>query len=71
MSDLSNSGIYAFGPAILEEIPSGRPVDIGHDLLPRLVNRARVVPIESYFRDVGTFEGYYRALLEWKEHSPR
>ena len=54
-------------------LPSGRarrdrrppPSDIGYDLLPRLVGRARAMPVEGYFRDVGTVDAYQRAQQEW------
>jgi mannose-1-phosphate guanylyltransferase len=63
-SDLVNAGMYAFGPALLDEV--GRPPrDIGYDLLPRLLGRARVVPVEGYFRDIGTPDAYRRARQEW------
>jgi mannose-1-phosphate guanylyltransferase len=65
VSDLVNAGIYAFAPSVLDEIDGDLPKDIGYDLLPRLVGRARVVEIEGYFRDIGTPEAYQRAQLEW------
>ena len=40
-SDLVNAGMYAFSPAVLDEIRQDPPVDIGYDLLPALVGRAR------------------------------
>jgi mannose-1-phosphate guanylyltransferase len=68
-SDLVNAGIYAFSPAVLDEISAaakaGSPVDIGYDLLPRLVGRAFAVPVTGYFRDIGTPEAYRRARKEW------
>ena len=39
VSDLANAGIYAFDPAVLDEISGPPPRDIGYDLLPRLVGR--------------------------------
>jgi mannose-1-phosphate guanylyltransferase len=70
VSDLVNAGMYAFRPAVLDEI--GRPpADIGYDLLPRLVGRARAVPVEGYFRDIGTPEAYRRARQEWPARAPR
>jgi mannose-1-phosphate guanylyltransferase len=66
VSDIANSGIYAFAPAVLDEISSDYPQDIGHHLLPRLVGRARTVPVTGYFRDIGTPEAYQRAQEEWK-----
>ena len=60
-----NAGIYAFSPAVLDEIKGEPPQDIGYHLLPQLVGRARVVPVEGYFRDIGTPDAYQRASEEW------
>jgi len=65
VSDLTNAGMYAFDPAVLDEIDGMLPRDIGYDLLPRLVGRARAVLVEGYFRDVGTPDAYRRAREEW------
>jgi mannose-1-phosphate guanylyltransferase len=71
VSDLVNAGIYAFSPALLDEIGAPPPRDIGYDLLPRLVGRARVVPVEGYFRDIGTPDAYRRAREEWPAGASR
>jgi len=65
LSDLVNAGMYAFHPAILDEIGNSPPQDIGYHLLPQLVGRAFAVPVECYFRDIGTLEAYQRAREEW------
>jgi mannose-1-phosphate guanylyltransferase len=65
VSDLTNAGMYAFHPSVLDEINGMTPCDIGYDLLPRLVGRARVVLVEGYFRDIGTADAYKRAREEW------
>lgn len=65
VSDLVNAGMYAFSPAVLDEISGPMPVDIGYDLLPRLVGRASAVLVEGYFRDIGTPEAYRQAREEW------
>jgi mannose-1-phosphate guanylyltransferase len=65
VSDLVNAGMYAFHPRVLGEIDSPPPCDIGYDLLPRLVGRAKAVSVEGYFRDVGTVDAYQRAQQEW------
>ena len=70
-SDLVNAGMYAFSPAVLGEIRQVSPADIGYHLLPALVNQARVVPVEGYFRDIGTPEAYYRARKEWPVRAAR
>ncbi|MGO9281396.1 MAG: NDP-sugar synthase [Streptosporangiaceae bacterium] len=64
-SDLTNAGMYAFQPAVLDEIDGMPPQDIGYDLLPRLVGRARAVLVDGYFRDIGTADTYRRAREEW------
>ncbi len=64
VSDLTNAGMYAFHPSVLDEIDGEPPNDIGYDLLPRLVGRARAVPVEGYFRDIGSTDAYRRAREE-------
>ena len=70
-SDLVNAGMYAFSPAVLDEIRQDPPADIGHHLLPALVGRARVVPVKGYFRDIGTPEAYRLARKEWPVRAER
>jgi mannose-1-phosphate guanylyltransferase len=65
VSDLTNAGMYAFHPSVLTELDGTPPCDIGYDLLPRLVSRARAVLVEGYFRDIGTPDAYRRAREEW------
>ena len=71
VSDLTNAGMYAFHPGVLDEIDGMPPRDIGYDLLPRLVGRARAVPVEGYFRDIGTPRAYQRAREEWPARASR
>jgi mannose-1-phosphate guanylyltransferase len=65
VSDLTNAGMYAFHPSVLDELPAMPPKDIGYHLIPRLVGRARVVPVDGYFTDIGTLESYRQATKEW------
>jgi mannose-1-phosphate guanylyltransferase len=65
VSDLVNAGMYAFHVGVLDEIGGSPPRDIGYDLLPRLVGRARAIPVEGYFLDIGTIDAYQRAQQEW------
>jgi len=65
VSDLVNAGMYALHPRVIDEIGGPPPRDIGYDLLPRLVGRAKAMPVEGYFRDVGTVDAYQRAQQEW------
>ena len=64
-SDLTNAGMYAFNPCLLDELNGPPPMDIGYDMLPRLVGRARVVVVDGYLRDIGTADSYRRAREEW------
>jgi mannose-1-phosphate guanylyltransferase len=64
-TDLVNAGMYAFSPDVIDEIDAELPRDIGYHLLPRLVGRAFAVPVECYFRDIGTVEAYQHAREEW------
>jgi mannose-1-phosphate guanylyltransferase len=71
VSDLVNAGMYAFHPNVLDEIGVASPTDIGYDLLPRLVGRARAVSVEGYFRDIGTADAYRHACEEWPVRAGR
>jgi mannose-1-phosphate guanylyltransferase len=71
VSDLTNAGMYAFHPSVLGEIHGTPPCDIGYDLLPRLVGRARAVLVDGYFRDIGTADAYQRAREEWPARALR
>jgi len=71
VSDLTNAGMYAFHPGVLDEIDGMPPKDIGYDLLPRVEGRARAVPVEGYFRDIGTLWAYQRAREEWPARALR
>ena len=71
VSDLTNAGMYAFHPSVLDEIDGTPPCDIGYDLLPRLVGQARAVMVEGYFRDIGTADAYQRAREEWPARALR
>ncbi len=65
-SDLANAGMYAFHPSVLDVIAGPPPKDIGYDLLPRLVGRARAVTLDGcYFIDIGTPAALDRARDEW------
>jgi NDP-sugar pyrophosphorylase family protein len=62
--------MYAFNPSVLLEIDDTTPNDIGYRLLPRLVGRARALPVDDYFRDIGTPAAYERAVREWRPKVP-
>jgi mannose-1-phosphate guanylyltransferase len=64
-SDWAFSGIMIATPMLLDTIPSRLPVDLGFDVLPRLVGRMRAYPISDYLTDVGTMENYEAAQETW------
>ena len=64
-SDLTNAGMYAFHPRVLDDLGGAQRGDIGYDLLPRLVGRSAAIAVPGYFRDIGTPEAYRRASQEW------
>lgn len=69
-SDLANAGIYAFSPSVLLDIDPMPPRDVGYHLLPRLIGRARALPVEGYFRDIGTPSAYQQAIRDWRPKVP-
>ncbi len=66
VGNLANAGMYAFNPSLLLELDDQLPSDIGYQLLPRLVGRARALPVEGYFCDIGTPATYRQAVREWR-----
>jgi NDP-sugar pyrophosphorylase family protein len=64
-SDWVFSGIMIATPMLLDSIPSRLPVDLGFDVLPRLVGRMKTYPISDYLSDIGTMENYREAQQTW------
>lgn len=59
-----NAGVYVFEPAALQYIPAGRPVSVERETFPALVAAgARLfgMPLNGYWRDLGTPERYLEA----------
>jgi mannose-1-phosphate guanylyltransferase len=66
--DLANAGLYAFSPDVVDLVRPPLPRDLGGDLLPQLVGRARALSIgDAYFADIGTPEALARARRDWPE----
>jgi mannose-1-phosphate guanylyltransferase len=64
-SDMINTGIYIFEPAVLDFIPSGEPFDIAADLFPRLVDSGApfyALPMEFEWVDIGKVPDYWQAI---------
>jgi len=75
----ASMGVYVFRPEVLlralhEDAEDGASShDFGHDVIPRLLRRARVVAYDfrdmnakqsRYWRDVGTLDAYYEANMD-------
>jgi len=59
------SGVMIGTPQVLDQIPSRFPVDMGFDVLPRLVGQMLAYPISDYLLDIGTLENYQAAQNTW------
>ncbi|NOX97503.1 MAG: SIS domain-containing protein [Nitrospirae bacterium] len=68
-SNLANAGIYLTTPSIFDYIPNKKVMDMGLDVLPRLVNRMHGYSIKEYLIDIGDKENYCRAQIEWPNGS--
>lgn len=64
-SDWVFSGLMIATPSLLDAVPSRLPVDLGFDVLPRLVGRMKTYPILDYLTDIGTMENYRSAQETW------
>lgn len=70
-TDLINAGLYVLEPAVLDLVPSGRPVSIERDVFPRLCEEGSVFGLAQpgYWLDVGTPETYLQAHRDVLERS--
>jgi mannose-1-phosphate guanylyltransferase len=65
-SDLANAGVLVLKPEVLSLLPKRGQVDLGIDILPRLVGRMYGYLIHEYLQDIGTMETYLNALRTWR-----
>lgn len=62
VSRLANAGVYVLEPAVLDLIPTGRPVSLERETFPRAVEEGLYgMPFEGYWSDAGTLESYLAA----------
>ncbi len=59
------SGIMIATPELLNQIPSRYPVDLGFEVLPRLIGQMLAYPISDYLLDIGMLENYQAAQATW------
>jgi NDP-sugar pyrophosphorylase family protein len=58
-----NGGVYVLQPDVLDHIPDGRAVSIERETFPLLLERGDhlyACPVEGFFVDIGTPQGYRR-----------
>jgi len=68
-----NGGVYVLEPEVLDWIPAGRPVSIERETFPLLLQRGYrlyAYPVEGFFVDIGTPEGYRRFQRFVEEQEP-
>jgi mannose-1-phosphate guanylyltransferase len=66
-SNLANAGIYVANYKLFDYINSESFVDLGKDVLPKLINKMHGIEIKDYLLDIGTPESYKKAQLDWKK----
>lgn len=63
-SDLAFAGILVASPELYDLIPERVPCDLARDVLQGLAGRMVGLELAAYVRDVGTPDGYARAIAE-------
>lgn len=63
--NLAFAGVLIATPAIFDVIQDRIPLDIGFDVLSKLVGRMAAYPIADYLVDIGTPANYQYAELTW------
>jgi mannose-1-phosphate guanylyltransferase len=64
-SDMANTGIYIFEPAVAEHIPAGQQFDIGGELFPLLVEQGEpvyAVDLPFQWLDIGQITDYHGVI---------
>ncbi len=69
-SELVAAGAYVAGQDIFKVLPASfdpaaKPLDIGKDMLPKLLSCARAMLLDGPVVDIGTPQNYARARREW------
>lgn len=67
VTDRVSTGIYVIDPEVMNQVPDAMAYDFAKDLFPRLLKLGvpmTGVPIEGYWRDIGTPRSYYQCNLD-------
>jgi mannose-1-phosphate guanylyltransferase len=73
ISSLVNAGVYLANPSVLDLIPTGRPVDFGHDVFPAMLTNGRklqahIIEQQGYCLGLDTPESYAAGERLLAEH---
>jgi len=70
-SDLAAAGIYVADQRMFDFFLEGaegmRPLDLGFDVIPRLVGHMKAYFIEEFLMDIGTVGAYEKAQMIWPQ----
>lgn len=67
VTNLVSTGIYVLSPRAMGYVPEGQPFDFAKHLFPMLLQSGETilgVPMEGYWRDIGTPRDYYQCCLD-------
>lgn len=64
-SNWAFSGVMIATSQLLDCVPRQCPVDLGFDVLPKLVGQMVAYPMREYVLDIGTLENYTAAQSSW------
>lgn len=67
VTNLVSTGIYAVSPRAMRYVPGGQSFDFAKHLFPMLLHSGETilgVPMEGYWRDIGTPRDYYQGCLD-------
>ncbi len=72
-SEWAAAGLYAADDRIFDVFPSlresGKALDLGFDVIPRLVGKMKACFIHDFLMDIGTPQAYHAAITAWKAQS--
>jgi mannose-1-phosphate guanylyltransferase/phosphomannomutase len=67
VTNLVSTGIYVLSPRAMSYVPEGQPFDFAKHLFPMLLQSGETilgVPMDGYWRDIGTPRDYYQCGLD-------
>ncbi|MCE0482996.1 MAG: glucose-1-phosphate adenylyltransferase [Methylacidiphilales bacterium] len=70
---LASMGIYVFNREVLQKALSGKDVDFGKHVIPKLIDTGRLYSYvyQGYWEDIGTIKAFYDANLDLASEVPQ